>query len=388
MTAQAKPRGQPVLVLALVLGGWVALRVALWETPFARAVMRLPETLLVSAAPAEKIVPLIADIAPVLGRLSGQQSDAPPTAVDTPLPLTIDPAAPPAIIDLPDPLRPQLVPFAPDGPVPAKPLPQRLAAAHSMLYMAGLSGVSLPPELAGLLENRDRPASSPYQPLKTSIASLTGGRWSADGWLLLRQDTTSALTSGRGSYGRSQAGAVLRYALAPSSPYRPMAYARVSQAIGARESELALGLSARPLPKVPVRAAAELRLTQANGQTLVRPAAYAVTELPPFELPLDLTAEAYGQAGYVGGKYASAFADGQVRAERPLAEFGDAKLAAGAGAWGGAQKGAARLDIGPSASLQLKLGQTNSRVSMDWRFRVAGDAEPASGPALTISAGF
>ena len=95
-----------------------------------------------------------------------------------------------------------------------------------------------------------------------------------------------------------------------------------------------------------------------------------------------------GQAGYVGGKYASAFADGQLRAERPLAEFGDAKLTAGGGAWGGAQKGAARLDIGPSASLQLKLGQTSSRLSMDWRFRVAGAAEPASGPALTISAGF
>ncbi|MBS1239358.1 MAG: hypothetical protein H6R45_64, partial [Proteobacteria bacterium] len=58
------------------------------------------------------------------------------------------------------------------------------------------------------------------------------------------------------------------------------------------------------------------------------------------------------------------------------------------GAWGGAQKGAARLDIGPSASLQLKLGEANSRVSMDWRFRVAGEARPASGPALTISAGF
>jgi hypothetical protein len=239
-----------------------------------------------------------------------------------------------------------------------------------------------------LLASKDRPASAPYQPFKTSLASPTGGRWSADGWLLLRQDTTNALAFGRGSYGRSQAGAVLRYDLGPSSPLRPMAHARVSQAIGARESELALGLSARPLPKVPVRAAVELRLTQANGQTLVRPAAYAVTELPTFELPLGFTADAYGQAGYVGGRYASAFADGQVRAERRLAEFGDAKLSAGGGAWGGAQKGAARLDIGPSASLQLKLGATNSRVSMDWRFRVAGDAEPASGPALTISAGF
>jgi hypothetical protein len=38
--------------------------------------------------------------------------------------------------------------------------------------------------------------------------------------------------------------------------------------------------------------------------------------------------------------------------------------------------------------LRLKLGETRSRVALDWRFRVAGNARPASGPALTVSAGF
>ena len=28
------------------------------------------------------------------------------------------------------------------------------------------------------------------------------------------------------------------------------------------------------------------------------------------------------------------------------------------------------------------------RAAVDWRFRVAGDADPGSGPALTLSAGF
>jgi hypothetical protein len=309
-------------------------------------------------------------------------SEGRPVEVQPPIAPVADPIDEPPVIELPDPLRPELVPFtpAPDSP--------RLYAAHNMLLMAGLSSISLPPELASLVI-KPKAGAAPYQPLSTTLASPNGGRWSSDGWFLLRRDTTTALASGGGSYGGSQAGAVLRYSLAPSSAYRPMAYARVSQALGgAKDSELAVGLSARPVPRVPVRAAAELRVTRAGGRTLVRPAAYAVTELPAFDLPLGFTAEAYGQAGYVGGKSASAFADGQVRAERKFAEFGDTKLSAGAGAWGGAQKGAARIDLGPSASLRLKLGETNSRVSMDWRFRVAGDAQPASGPALTISAGF
>jgi hypothetical protein len=62
---------------------------------------------------------------------------------------------------------------------------------------------------------------------------------------------------------------------------------------------------------------------------------------------------------------------------------------AGAGAWGGAQKGASRLDLGPAATMGLGLGASASaRLALDWRFRVTGDAAPSSGPALTLSAGF
>lgn len=394
MRPRTRLRGQPVVVLAMLLGGWIGLRMAFWETPFPPGVADLPEALLASTVPLEGPVP----VEPADSRTAGTTQASAPYAgqpveqgpfAPLPGPVLADPIPAAPRLDLPNPLRPALVPFVPPSSAPpAPPVTQRLAAAHNMVMMAGLSGVSLPPELAGLLDKKDRPTSVAYQPFMTTVASPTGGRWSADGWVLIRDGNTTALTSGNGSYGRSQAGAVVRYALAPSSPYRPMAYARLSQAIGTRESELALGLSARPLPKVPLRAAAEVRVTRLAGQTLVRPAGYVVTELPPFQLPLGVTAEAYGQAGYVGGKYASAFVDGQVRAERQVFDLGDTKLSAGGGAWGGAQKGAARLDIGPSASVQLKLGQTNARAAVDWRFRVAGDAEPASGPALTISAGF
>ncbi len=68
--------------------------------------------------------------------------------------------------------------------------------------------------------------------------------------------------------------------------------------------------------------------------------------------------------------------------------MGDFDLRAGAGAWGGAQEDAARLDIGPSASVSFQLGEGRGRLAADYRIRVAGDAEPSSGPALTLSAGF
>jgi urocanate hydratase len=101
-----------------------------------------------------------------------------------------------------------------------------------------------------------------------------------------------------------------------------------------------------------------------------------------------MTGELYAQAGYVGGRYATPFVDGQARIDRGVADVGPATLRAGAGAWGGAQKGAARLDIGPSVSVSLQTGRVHSRMAVDYRIRVAGDARPATGPALTISAGF
>ena len=215
-------------------------------------------------------------------------------------------------------------------------------------------------------------------------------RWSGDGWLLLRTDGNGPLAPGVPSYGRSQAGAVVRYQLAPSGGHRPLAYARVTRALtGPAESELAAGLAARPLARVPLSVAAEVRVFDGPFGREVRPAAFAVTELPAARLPLGLRAEAYAQAGYVGGRYATAFVDGQARIDRRVARLGQqAEVRAGAGVWGGAQKHAARLDIGPSATASFRLGPTRSRVAVDYRVRVAGEAEPKSGPALTISAGF
>ena len=150
-----------------------------------------------------------------------------------------------------------------------------------------------------------------------------------------------------------------------------------------------MGASVRLVPSLPVRVAAEGRVTETAAGREVRPAIFAVTELPPARLPLGLRGEGYAQAGDVGGNYATAFVDGQARVDGKLARPGeDTELRAGLATWGGAQKGAARLDVGPSATLSFRLGEARSRVAVDYRIRVAGDAEPGSGPVVTFSAGF
>jgi hypothetical protein len=183
---------------------------------------------------------------------------------------------------------------------------------------------------------------------------------------------------------------VLRYRLARDSGHRPIAYARVTRSLAKpRETEVAAGLTARPLARFPVSVAGEVRIYQGPAGREVRPAAFAVTELPPATLPLGLRGEAYAQVGYVGGRFATPFVDGQARLDRQVAALSQAsELRAGGGVWGGAQKGAARLDVGPSATVSFRLGKVQSHLAIDYRVRVAGAAAPKSGPALTISAGF
>ncbi|WP_137681039.1 hypothetical protein [Aurantiacibacter suaedae] len=225
------------------------------------------------------------------------------------------------------------------------------------------------------------------------FAPATGApsRWLGNSWFFWRDNSPrerQAATTP--NYGRSQAGAVLAYRLAPESRFRPQVYTRATAALeGPREGDLAVGLSARPVPDVPVRLAAEGRLSLRDGTSELRPAAYAVTELPPFALPAQLVGEVYAQAGWVGGDFATGFVDAQMRVTRPLAQSRNFALSAGGGAWAGAQKGTRRLDVGPSVSASFRLSDdVYGRLSADYRVRVAGNAAPASGPALTLSAGF
>ncbi|NVD45421.1 hypothetical protein [Qipengyuania atrilutea] len=219
-------------------------------------------------------------------------------------------------------------------------------------------------------------------------------RWSADGWILMREGP--ATTDGGiapATLGGSQVGAVLRYHPGIGRANRSAIYARASSSLGDDTAqEAALGISIRPIRTIPIQAHVEARILESGGDAEVRPAAFLAGGFDRAPLPLGLEARGYGQAGYVGGDYETAFADGQIVADREVVSVdagGSAvALRIGAGAWGGAQEGASRADIGPSASVTVSRGQLSARLSAEYRFKVAGDAEPSSGPALTITAGF
>jgi len=381
--AGVRPRGQPLLVLATLISGWVGARALAWNflpepaelaavsageqaVPVAMPEVRRPAALVVARATAAR--PAGSEAPPAMAR-AAPEPFAPPPTVQAPLP--------PAVLATPVPLAPP-----PVGAVAeAKPTPQMMTAGgHQLLWLAAAAMMPLPAEVAARMAPRG--------------ASPSLSRWSADGWLYLRRGTADPITfprlTGGGTYGSSQTGAVLRYRLAPADPHRPTLYLRGAAALnGTREQEVAVGFAARPLGRVPVAAMAEVRATRDGQGTTARPAVALVTELPPQKLPFGFSGEAYVQAGYVGGRAATAYVDGLMRAERPLGTVAGAEINGGGGVWGAQQRGASRVDLGPVASVRLRLGDTASaRLEADWRFRVAGKAHPGSGPALTLSAGF
>ena len=98
-------------------------------------------------------------------------------------------------------------------------------------------------------------------------------------------------------------------------------------------------------------------------------------------MPWRFELDAYAQAGIVGLGRRDLFADGAIAFTRPV--YG--RFSAGLGMWGGYQPGLYRLDAGPRISMKVR---DNIRAHVDWRQRVAGNAQPASGPALTLAADF
>jgi len=381
-TPQAR-RGGPLVALGAIMGMWVAARIVLFDmggAPANAGAVNLPQG--DGAGKSALHSPVVAKQMPQ--PLPGQFRSAVTPGRDLPAAAPIVPMPAPRMA----PLRPNAI--APPAPQRAEALPVSVAAGHQLMWMAALSRLPLPSGLGVASLPKPRPTLAPFYP--TGAGPVAARRWPADGWLLLRHGASASLASGAtpASYGASQAGAVIRYRLSDSSAHKPQAYLRLATALASpRDKEAAAGLSLRPIPSIPVRAMAELRVSDQSGATRLRPAALVVSELHPIVLPHEMRAEFYGQAGYVGGRNATAFADGQARIDRKFAQIGKAELRAGAGAWAGAQKGASRVDLGPSATIGLPVGETASaRLGLDWRMRVAGDAKPGSGLAVTLSAGF
>ncbi len=389
--SETAPRraGAPLTALMVLLGVWVLARAVLWQSPFPVPLPELGLPGFVGAVPVGAQGKVTTDLTPSerpagIGEL-GLVSERPPgiAAASIASPLSASRAGR-------------------GGTLSAN--ASRLQANHQLLFAAGMAYAPSVEEFRRLVAGRRIGGPSPARPVMNAASGWpppsSGGagrndrkasRWSFDGWALWRdgsrQSAAAAVPSP--SYGASQAGAVLRYRIAPEIGERPQAFVRATRSLVSRpESEVAAGLSARPIAALPLRAHGEIRMTDRPSGQEIRPAAFVATEIPPQDLPLGLRADVYAQGGYVGGDFATAFADGQVKIDRDVARFDLGTLRAGAGVWGGAQKGAARLDAGPSVAFALDKTPVPARLSVDYRVRVAGDARPGSGVAVTLTTGF
>ena len=234
------------------------------------------------------------------------------------------------------------------------------------------------------IESRPAPApaaaAAPAAPgtVPAPPAAKRFDRLQLSAWALLRgRPGPGALATG-GTLGGSQVGARLAYRFSPSLA----ASLRSSSSVGGvRYAELAAGLRWQPLASLPVALNVERRfaLNEWGGRNAFALFAEGgLHQTPIFGLAdLDL----YAQGGLVGVKSADLFFDGGATFTRSVWK----KFSAGVGVWGGVQPGLYRVDAGPRVSMNVGRG---IRLHADYRQRLAGEAMPSSGPALTIAGDF
>ena len=213
-------------------------------------------------------------------------------------------------------------------------------------------------------------------------------RWSGAAWMIWRRaDQGAPDVSVQGPrLGAAQAGMRIDYALLPASSLRPSLYARISTALDRpAAAEAAGGIAIRAPGPLPVTIAVERRASLSDGGRDAF-ALLAAGGIAPADIGGGFQVDGYAQAGLVGFTRPDPFADGRLTVERPLP--GARPVALGAAIWGSTQPGATRLDMGPQASLRLRIGRSSFRLAAEWRQQVAGNARPPSGPAFSLGTDF
>jgi hypothetical protein len=243
----------------------------------------------------------------------------------------------------------------------------------SLAHVAAVSE----PMRAPAAERHESMPPPPEPPLEHRL-----DRWQLTTWALLRNQQTGVAGSRSlataGQLGASQAGARLFYNLK-----RQLALtARMSAPVGQRGGEVAAGVRVQPLSAIPVWLTAERR--QRVGQYGEGRNAFALFlegGLYQRPLPWRFALDTYLEGGVVGAKSRDLFVDGGLTVTRHLFR----QFSGGFGLWGGAQPGVSRLDAGPRLTIGVR---KNMKVHLDWRQKLVGNAQPGSGPALTLAGDF
>jgi hypothetical protein len=206
---------------------------------------------------------------------------------------------------------------------------------------------------------------------------------SGSAWLFWRQDSSGTASGTEApTLGGSQTGFRLSQPLASGSIVTVGATARISAPIGAkRGKDVSLGAELRPTGSA-LRLLLERRTaldtgSQSGWSAIVTHGA----ERPIPRVKLKLIT--YAEAGTIFRKRADPFAFATLQIVRPIRTTFDI----GIRATGDVQRGANRADAGPVFSLKLQ-SQPTVTMSADWRFRLLGNARPASGPSVTIATSF
>lgn len=325
--------GRPLRFLGVTLGGWTVLRAGmLWPT------IETPRDLIRLFVP-----PAAAAVSPRMAR--------PAASIDR---MVYSAAVPVRVAAI----APMIAPPPHRAADPARAAPASASVPGFGRDVSIKETGAIPPPVS----------PTPADPVRR----LTGSMWG-----IARQGVAVGLPGGQ--LGGSQAGVRVAYALGAAR--RTALTARLSAPLEGRGREAAVGVEFRPA-RLPLRIVAEQRVPLDGGRG--GRAFYAVGGITPAPVAAGFRLEAYAQGGVVVRGRARGFADGAARLTRPVSGAFDL----GAGAWAGVQPGVARVDLGPTIGLSLPVARRRIRVSLDWRQRVAGQARPGSGPALSIGSDF
>ncbi len=348
----ASAAGPPIRFLVLVVGVWTVGRaVALWPGGDARPVFARSDAAAARPAPArERIEPLVEPTGKAVASANIAQRAIGPSR------LGLVGASPPTPVPFPRPAATDVF----QATAVLRQDEEVLALANPSAAAVGRKPFATPdatPVLAA-------PFALPRQ-----------RRFTLDAALALRGGGVARPVEP--SLGGSQAYLIARRPLGD----RMTLTGRLTTALSdgrARQAEAAVGVGLRPARSIPFEFVAERRVALSTGGRN----AWQLRAIGGGQLERDgWRLESYGQAGVAGARSRDLFADGEARVSRPLL----GPLRAGALVAGAAQPGAARIDVGPQLRVDLP-GRTALLTS--YRLRVAGNAAPSSGPAVTLAASF
>jgi hypothetical protein len=420
IAAVAAPRpvaaGRPLRalsVVALAFAVWLAIRLPVMARDFAEARQQIAPQIALATPPDAAPLPPEEMPPQAMLPLEPQPQPAYPQAQYAPSPVYYAPPpvyyAPPPVY-YPAPAYPapewQLSTPRPAGfdlPLPNKPLSSTAAPTPPNLQAGTLAAAAYARLGAGdkrgavrlfdaaLTATEDDPRRAQWLAARHALTR----RWSLEAWSLLRDPGLPGSGAAASPVlGGGQSGGSLSWTLDPLAKRPVSIVARLNAATGAggqiekSTTQAAFGARWQVLPGVSI--------------TAERLVAWGYAARNDWALRLAAGADgrrgqlhwtAYGEAGVLG--HGDAYAGGQARAMLPLVQLGKARFEAGPGAWASLQTGygagdpvIGRFDIGPSIATIWPLGRANLEISADYRQRIAGQAAPASGPALTLSTRF